>query len=275
MKKSNSIFGYILIIVGILLPLSLTSMMAFQEFAAKKQYEKYISARKQFSIAEIEKYNKQIEANKGFIPLNPFEDIEFLPKYGVEALENDPLYGYIIIPQISMKRAIYAGSYSKLLSKGPTHVYGTSLPLGKSGENSIIMGERVLPGDLSLLLLGELKKGDEIYLDTPASLLTYRVETKKLMKSSENIFSSNVDDKARLSIVTGNPVFSSRSGYLVIDAVKVAEEPNHNFKSLKYKGKVSAKTKLVKGGIYFLTVIGLVALVVVVFKLFKTFKSKK
>ncbi len=69
--------------------------------------------------------------------------------------------GYVEIPKISVRLAIYHGLSDEVLQTGLGHVLGTSLPIGGLGAHCVVAGHRGLPSALLLTDLDQMELGDK------------------------------------------------------------------------------------------------------------------
>ena len=89
---------------------------------------------------------------------------------------NDNVMGYIEIPKINVRLAIYHGIGEDVLSKGVGHVEGTSLPIGGIGTHTVLSGHRGLPSAKLFTDLDQMKEGDLIYLHVLDKTMAYKVD---------------------------------------------------------------------------------------------------
>jgi len=97
-------------------------------------------------------------------PTEPPSLYRFQPKIG------DKL-GTITLPSLKESWAIYEGTTEAQLSKGVGHYIGSVLP--GVDDRSVLSGHRTTVFNR----LGELKKGDEVYVKTAAGVFTYKVRS--------------------------------------------------------------------------------------------------
>lgn len=97
-------------------------------------------------------------------PTEPPSLYRFQPKVG------DKL-GTITLSRLKESWAIYEGTTEAQLSKGVGHYVGSVLP--GMDDRSVLSGHRTTVFNR----LGELKKGDEVYVKTAAGVFTYKVRS--------------------------------------------------------------------------------------------------
>lgn len=91
-------------------------------------------------------------------------------------LDGSGIMGYIEIPKISVRLALYHGTGEAALQHGIGHLAGTSLPVGGAGTHAALSGHRGLPSALLFTDLDKLKIGDRFYLTVLGETLVYEVD---------------------------------------------------------------------------------------------------
>ncbi|MCD8125057.1 MAG: class C sortase [Lachnospiraceae bacterium] len=91
-------------------------------------------------------------------------------------LSGDGVMGYISIPKINVKLAIYHGTDETALQTGVGHLEGTDLPIGGEGSHAVIAGHRGLPSARLFTDLDQLEIGDQFYLYILDEVLAYEVD---------------------------------------------------------------------------------------------------
>lgn len=109
-------------------------------------------------------------------------------------LSGNGMMGYIEIPEIHQRLAIYHGTGDEVLQKGCGHIAGTSLPVGGKSTHSVLAAHRGLPSAKLFTDIDRLKEGDEFYVFVLNRTLAYKVDQIKTVKPD------NLDD---LQIVKG------------------------------------------------------------------------
>ena len=88
--------------------------------------------------------------------------------------------GVITLPTLDLSWPIFEGTNETQLRKGVGHYVGSVLPGVR--DNTILSGHRTTVFNR----LGELRRGDSIYVKTSAGTFTYRVRSFKVVKRSDN-----------------------------------------------------------------------------------------
>lgn len=90
-------------------------------------------------------------------------------------LRGDEVMGYIEIPAIKARIAIYHGIGIEALTKGCGHVEGTSLPVGGENTHAVLAAHRGLPSAKLFTDLDQMKEGDVFYIHVLNQTLAYEV----------------------------------------------------------------------------------------------------
>lgn len=84
--------------------------------------------------------------------------------------------GYLSIPKINVKHAIYHGTGDKVLQTGIGHLNGTKLPIGGESTHSVLAAHRGLPSARLFTDLDQIRKGDMFYIHVLDEVLAYQVD---------------------------------------------------------------------------------------------------
>lgn len=88
----------------------------------------------------------------------------------------DGVMGYMSIPKINIRLAIYHGTGDAVLQTGIGHLNGTKLPIGGEGTHSVLAAHRGLPSARLFTDVDQLVKGDRIYIRILDETLAYEVD---------------------------------------------------------------------------------------------------
>ena len=88
----------------------------------------------------------------------------------------DGVMGYLSIPKINIKLAIYHGTAEDVLQTGIGHMNGTSLPIGGESTHSVLAAHRGLPAARLFTDIDQLKQGDMFYIHVLDEVLAYKVD---------------------------------------------------------------------------------------------------
>lgn len=84
--------------------------------------------------------------------------------------------GYLSIPKIHIRLAIYHGTQEKVLQTGIGHLNGTKLPIGGEGTHSVLAAHRGLPSARLFTDVDQLSQGDRFYIRVLDETLAYEVD---------------------------------------------------------------------------------------------------
>ena len=101
------------------------------------------------------------------------EDTEY---WKVLNIAGDGVMGYLSIPKINIKLAIYHGTGEDVLQTGVGHLNGTKLPIGGEGSHSVLAAHRGLPSARLFTDIDQLQPGDKFYIHMLDEVLAYEVD---------------------------------------------------------------------------------------------------
>ena len=179
-KRLTTILAVLVFITGLSLLLYPTVSNYFNSLHQSKvvshysdALEKMDEAQKQAAIDAAVQYNALLVSN----------DARFTPSEEETRLYNSLLnpdgtgmMGYITIPEIRCKLAIYHSVDDSVLQVGVGHLEGSSLPVGGSSTHCVISGHRGLPSARLFTDIDRLEKGDLFYLHVYGKILAYEVD---------------------------------------------------------------------------------------------------
>lgn len=140
------------------------------------------------SKMEPEDFTRQWEAAKNFnqtmtqnnLYSDVFGESREDPKdseyWKVLNIAGDGVMGYLTIPKINIKLAVYHGTADDVLQTGIGHLNGTKLPIGGEGTHSILAAHRGLPSAKLFTDIDQLEKKDRFYLHVLDEDLAYEVD---------------------------------------------------------------------------------------------------
>lgn len=89
---------------------------------------------------------------------------------------NDGIMGYLSIPKINIKLAVYHGTGDEVLQTGIGHISGSKLPIGGESTHSVLAAHRGLPSARLFTDIDQLKRGDLFYIHVLDETLAYEVD---------------------------------------------------------------------------------------------------
>src|SRR5271165_1141738 len=126
------------------------------------------------------------------------EPHEIQPK---PAIKPGDVLGRLDIPRLGLSVAVLQGTGSRMLRLGTGHIEGTPLP-GEAG-NSGIAGHR----DTFFRGLKDIRKNDEIDIQTPAGLFRYEVDWMSVVEPDDTAVVGTSTPDSTLTLVTCYPFY--------------------------------------------------------------------
>ena len=111
-------------------------------------------------------FNETISGNNVFADVfgEKSKDSENSEYNRVLNMNNDGIMGYISIPEINIKLAIYHGTSDDVLQTGVGHINGSKLPIGGESTHCVLAAHRGLPSAELFTDIDQLQTGDKFYL---------------------------------------------------------------------------------------------------------------
>ena len=103
-------------------------------------------------------------------------DITDTEYWGILNAAGDGVMGYMSIPKINIRLAIYHGTGEDILQTGIGHMNGTKLPIGGESTHSVLAAHRGLPSARLFTDVDQLERGDRIYIHVMDEILAYEVD---------------------------------------------------------------------------------------------------
>lgn len=88
----------------------------------------------------------------------------------------DGVMGYLSIPKINIKLAVYHGTEEEVLQTGIGHINGTKLPIGGESTHCVLSGHRGLPSAKLFTDLDQMQRGDTFYIHVLDETFAYQVD---------------------------------------------------------------------------------------------------
>ncbi len=84
--------------------------------------------------------------------------------------------GYLSIPKINIRLAVYHGTAEDVLQTGVGHLNGTKLPIGGESTHSVLAAHRGLPSARLFTDIDQMNRGDRFYIYILDEILAYEVD---------------------------------------------------------------------------------------------------
>lgn len=262
--------GYLLVIVGIALPLSGFLQISFNELSKDDNYNKFIELQKNKEESTKEEENKKaIDYNKSIKgevnAIDPFEARDYKTSNDIQK-NSDEVFAYISIPELDIKKPIYIGATDANMAKGVATIEGTALPIGEKNTRAVIAGHRGYYRDLMFLNVEELKENDEILIDRAGKTLKYRVVGFEVVNPNEWEKLEPIEGKEMITLLTCHPLKPPRRQRLLVNAERVNEEKKEDtVKNVEPKKSASNRKLLV----YIVSIVGILLEVIVIVSFIK------
>lgn len=104
------------------------------------------------------------------------EDLTATEYWKVLNIAGDGVMGYLSVPKINIKLAVYHGTADDVLQTGVGHLNGTKLPVGGEGTHSVLAAHRGLPSARLFTDVDQLGRGDRFYIRILDETLAYEVD---------------------------------------------------------------------------------------------------
>lgn len=183
-KIQSLLFGFIFLVgFGVLIYPSVSNQWnTYRQSQLISTYETIVEEMDEEDFSgEWEKaraFNDTIVENNLYADVFGQEDgnIEDTEYWKVLNLANDGIMGYISIPKINIKLAIYHGVEEIVLQTGVGHLNGSKLPIGGESTHSVLAAHRGLPSARLFTDIDQLERGDVFYIHMLDEVLAYQVD---------------------------------------------------------------------------------------------------
>ncbi|EGY80144.1 class C sortase [Peptoniphilus indolicus] len=274
-KKNRKILGYILILLGIAIPLYGFTGISKNIFVNKSEYNSFSKRvvsdeERQLQENKIEVYNQNLQGKEITI-VDPFATDKFNTKYEISE-DPDEIFAYLKIPKLDLVQPIRLDASNKHMAEGVAHVDGTSLPVGGVNNRSVIAGHRGYYQSIMFLNLDELTAGDKIFIERNGESLEYEVKDKEIINPSEWEKLIPIIGKDMVTLLTCDPFLPPRPHRLLVNCERVVSVPEN---TEEVKVEKNSQAKFIKYGSLGITLFGWIWLIFVGIKFFKFLKRVK
>lgn len=179
-----------------------------QQDAAIRKYLEDVTGLDEQEISErlsnAQKYNTML-SDYGYKGDNEFNRNDYINYSNALSINGDSVICIVEIPKINVRLPVYSGTADENLQKGAGHIEGTSLPIGGVGTHCAISAHRGLPYSVMFRDLDKLTEGDELYIYTLGSKLTYIVDDISVVLPDDISNLAIEEDKDYLTLITCTP----------------------------------------------------------------------
>lgn len=183
-KIANILFGILFLIgFGILIyPTVSDQWNTYRQDQLISSYESQVSDLTEEDFTDewkkAEAFNSNLTQNNlyGDVFGEDEKDIRTTEYWKVLNVAGDGVMGYLSIPKINIKLAVYHGTADDVLQTGVGHLNGTKLPIGGESTHSVLAAHRGLPSARLFTDIDQMKKGDMFYIHVLDEILAYQVD---------------------------------------------------------------------------------------------------
>ena len=205
--------------------------------------EKMDEQEKKQAFEQAEKYNETLISDSG--RFTPTEEQDEWYKSLLD-IDGTGMMGYITIPEIDCKLALYHTVDASVLQVGVGHMEGSSLPVGGSGTHCVFSGHRGLPSAKLFTDLDRLQKGDIFLLHIYDQVFTYEVDQIHIVEPIDYGLLNIEEGEDLCTLLTCTP-YGINTERLLVRGHRIANRSGDNSRITSDAAKVS--TVLVAVGI--------------------------
>ena len=234
-KANKSKLGVLIMILVFLMGMGFFIYPTLSDYLARKnvirgasEYRHTITDLSQEQMdkmwAEAEEYNDSLNGDPVPDPFIPGSG-RILPENYIKVLDmKDGIMGYIEIPKIRVYLPIYHGASDEVLELGAGHIEQTTLPIGGSGNLSVITAHTGFSKAEMFNRLIELKNNDIFSIRILDKILTYQVDDIRTILPEEIESLLPVDGKDYVTLVTCTP-YGVNSHRLLVRGIRIPNAP--------------------------------------------------
>ena len=267
-KRLPSILVGLLFLVGLGIMIYPTVSNQWNTYRQNKlisNYEKIVDDMSDEDFSQewqnAQAFNETISGNNVFADVfgEKSKDSENSEYNRVLNMNNDGIMGYISIPEINIKLAIYHGTSDDVLQTGVGHINGSKLPIGGESTHCVLAAHRGLPSAELFTDIDQLQTGDKFYLHILDKVLAYEVDQIKTVLPSQTDDIEIVDGEDYVTLVTCTP-YSVNTHRLLVrgkrtdykEAIKKTPNEVNNGIHIPYEVKLAFLSFIIIGIIIFI-----------------------
>ena len=198
---------------------------------------------KKQALEQAAQYNQTLVSDAG--RFTPSEEQDALYK-SLLNVDGTGMMGYITIPEIKCKLALYHTVDDSVLQVGIGHLEGSSLPVGGTGTHCVLSGHRGLPSAKLFTDLDKLQKGDIFLLHIYDQVFTYEVDQIHIVEPIDYGLLNIEEGEDLCTLLTCTP-YGINTERLLVRGHRIANRSGDNSRITSDAAKVS--TVLVAVGI--------------------------
>ena len=156
-------------------------------------------------------------------------NIEKTEYWKILNVAGDGIMGYLSIPKINVRLAIYHGTAEDILQTGVGHLNGSKLPIGGESTHCVLAAHRGLPSAKLFTDVDQLRKGDMFYIYVLDQVFAYQVDQILDMVDKEDVDTlkealSITEGEDYVSLFTCTP-YGVNSHRLIVRGTRVDYDP--------------------------------------------------
>lgn len=137
--------------------------------------------------------------------------------------ETEGVMARITIPDIHVDLPIFHTTNSSVLYHGAGHMYGSDLPVGGEGTNSVISAHTGMVNASMFDNLRKLENGDVVEIEVMGKKLRYGVTDQKVVKPEDYDVVTYEQGKDKITLITCTP-YSINTDRLLVTAERLPDE---------------------------------------------------
>lgn len=167
-----------------------------------ERIEKMDDSEKLNEIGRAEDYNSMLIDNGRRFSPNKEEKENY---NSILSVDDNGMMGYITVPELRLKLAIYHGVDESVLQVGIGHIEGSSLPVGGDSTHCVISGHRGLPSAKLFTDIDKLVVGDVFMLHVYDEMLTYEIDQILIVEPEDYSALAIEEGKDYCTLITCTP----------------------------------------------------------------------
>lgn len=231
-KRRNLVSLLILILGALLLLYPVVSTLA-NHYTLIRQNEAYSDAVGDIpDDAKVEQLRRAHEYNDWLLKTGPHARAPIPGDDGFDYYmsqlnlpENFQTIARIRIPAINVDLPVVHTTDPKVLYTAAGHMYGSTLPVGGDGTNSVISAHTGMVNAAMFDQLPMLKNGDDIYIDVMGERLRYRMVGREVVKPEDYDHVTYEPGKDKITLITCTP-YGLNTDRLLVHAERAPLDPD-------------------------------------------------
>lgn len=166
-------------------------------------------------------YNKRLIGNSNrFMP----DEADLAEYNSLLDITGTGVMGYVNIPKIDTKLAVYHGVDDVVLQVAAGHIVGSSLPVGGPGTHVAISGHRGLTSAALFTYLDKLEVGDKFYIQVLDEIMAYEIDNIDVVLPDDLELLAIESESDQCTLITCTP-YGVNSHRLLVRGTRVDYMP--------------------------------------------------